>query len=326
MVHCQVERDDTVATGDVSQHIGCRVGCRMVSHTVDPSELVAYGVDFGRGGAAVDGQVEGDHTVASGGIGCNVGCRIGGGGIGYVVDPGELVAGRLYVGRGIAVVHRQIQCHHAVATGGVGSRECRCVGRSGVGRAVNPGVGVASRGVVDRSGVVFHRQVECDDAVAAVSGGQQERFAKVGSGIGMAVNPCVGFAGTEGVDSFTCGQHSQVEVDNTIVAFRQRERLSVETCGVGIETMIAVRLVLANCVVDVRSENGNRGLCLDPVGLQTVVAIVAIEVDNIVGVHFQDVETGKMVDLVERNRIAGVVHFCHSDVSIHQFVSIVAFQ
>ena len=72
--------------------------------------------------------------------------------------PGVAVAGRLIVDSCIAVVHGQVECDKAVASGIVESQPGRRIGRSGVGSAV-PGVAVAGCEGQCTLGAVAYRQV-----------------------------------------------------------------------------------------------------------------------------------------------------------------------
>ena len=116
----------------------------------------------------VDGQVERNHAVATAGVGQGVGRVVGRSGIGGTV-PVVAYASSHRFNTGVAVTEGQTEGLDAVAANGVGDGVLSH-SRGGVGNVVGrPGVGVASANHIFASSAVAESEVECDDAVAAVS-------------------------------------------------------------------------------------------------------------------------------------------------------------
>ena len=165
------EGDGAVAAGGIATKEGVLHGLALgEAGVLIPTEGVAGHGGGVAQGAVADGEVEGHHAVAAGGVGEREGGFLGGRlGVGHAVNPGVGVAVVLHVGAQGAVTDGEVECHHAVATGGVGEREGGFLGgRLGVGHAVNPGVGVAVVLHVGAAVAVAYGQHQGGGAVAAV--------------------------------------------------------------------------------------------------------------------------------------------------------------
>ena len=60
--------------------------------------------------------------------------------------------------------------------------------------------------------------------------------------------------------------------------------------------------------------------------MQTVVTTVTVEVNNVVGVYFQDIEACIVVHIIKSDFVTGIVDLFNRDMGIHQFVTVVALQ
>ena len=134
----------------------CVVARLIVGHLI-PGEVVAVGlVELGCVGV-VDGEVEGDHGVASNGVGEGDGRCVGALVVGDAVDPGEGVAGHVRVCGGGGVVDDQVEGDGGVAAVDAGELLGVLAGL-GVGYVV-PGERLAGGVAPDGGGVVPQRQM-----------------------------------------------------------------------------------------------------------------------------------------------------------------------
>ena len=168
----EVERDGAVAVPLVASGKEVRQGVagRGEVSVVVPVEAVAHDGGGVARGAVVDGEVEGEGTVAVPLVASGEEvrqCVVGGGEVGVVV-PVEAVA---HDGGGVAngaVVDGKIQGDGAVATYRVGKEVRQCVGGGGEVGVVVPVKAVAHDGGSVAIGAVVDGEVEGDGAVAAL--------------------------------------------------------------------------------------------------------------------------------------------------------------
>ena len=193
LVQGELQGVDTRAVAGVDIVVGDnhRVGGIGVIDVVHagglPDEVVALArLDGHDVGGVVDGQVEGDSAVATGGIGEGVLCGEVVDVIGVAIYPGHAVASNLLIDTVVAEVDGQMESVNARAA--VGISVVVVVNRAAGVRGAVPCVAVAGYdgGVV--AGVAVDGQVQCHDAVAA--GGIGELMSQVvaaGSEAGMLI-------------------------------------------------------------------------------------------------------------------------------------------
>lgn len=123
-----------------------------------PCAIVTNSTRIHPAAAVVDGEVKGDHAVATGPVRFGEGWGCGAGGIGGAV-PGILVTSRLGFYACVAVVDDEVQNNHTVAACGVLLSVNRRVGIRSVGGAM-PGEAVAGGLIFNKNTAMVYGEIQ----------------------------------------------------------------------------------------------------------------------------------------------------------------------
>ena len=118
----EVERYHRVTARSVGERMRSAVVGSIVSVAVNPGVIATGRDNIGAGIAAVDGEVERYHRIATSSIRERVCCAVVGSRVAVPINPRIAIAGSNDIRASVAVVDGEVKCYHRVATSRIGKR------------------------------------------------------------------------------------------------------------------------------------------------------------------------------------------------------------
>ena len=244
VAHRQVQRHHTVSTARVRERVRqtVRTGGDIVMFV--PIETVAGKRRRVTRVAVAHGQMQGHHAVATGCIGECVRQVVAAGGDIRMLVPVETVARERRRVTRVAVAHRQMQCHHRVATRCVRERVRQAVCAGGDIRMLVPVETVTSKCRRVARVAMTHRQVQGHHTVATGRIGERMGQAvRAGGDIGMLIPVKTVTSKCRSVARVAM-THRQVQGHHRVATARIRERVRQAVCAGGdVRILIPVETV-----------------------------------------------------------------------------------
>ena len=181
-----------------------------------PDEAVASECGGVASVTVTDCQIQCHHRVATRGVGESM-CRGDSRSLGErLTIPGEAVASECGGVTGVAVTNGQMQCHHGVATRGVGKGMCRGNGWSLIECLAIPVEAVASECGCVASVAVTDGQMQRHHRIATRSIGESMRWSDIGSFIIGRSIPGKAVAGESGGVTSVTVTNDQMQCDDRV--------------------------------------------------------------------------------------------------------------